>query len=144
MAKSTRTREEQRQFNMSRIRSKETTIEINFRKALWREGIRYRKNYNKLPGKPDIAITKHQIAIFCDGEFWHGKNWEIKKPKIKDNRKYWIAKIEGNISRDNNINNELQNIGWTVLRFWGKDIKKNMASCVNEVKETILNRRIER
>ena len=144
MAKSTRTREEQRQFNMSRIRSKETTIEINFRKALWREGIRYRKNYNQLPGKPDIAITKHQIAIFCDGEFWHGKNWEIKKPKIKDNRKYWIAKIEGNISRDNDINNELQNIGWTVLRFWGKDIKKNMASCVNEVKETILNRRIER
>ena len=137
MAKSIRTKEEQRRYNMSRIRSKETAIETKLRKALWHEGIRYRKHYKLLPGKPDIAITKYRIAIFCDGEFWHGKDWELKKTKIQSNREYWIAKIERNMSRDDEVNNQLKNMGWTVLRFWDKDIKKNLASCVDEVKETI-------
>ena len=137
MAKSTRTKKEQRQYNMSRIRSKETTIETKLRKALWHEGIRYRKNYELLPGKPDIAITKCRIAIFCDGEFWHGKDWEIKRAKIQSNREYWIAKIERNMSRDDEVNSQLKNMGWTILRFWDKDIKKNLTSCVDEVKEAI-------
>ena len=137
MVKSTRTKEEQRRYNMSRIRGKETTIEEHFRKALWRESIRYRKNYKQLPGKPDIAITKYLIAIFCDGEFWHGKDWETKKLKIQDNREYWINKIEWNINSDEAINKQLHNMGWIVLRFWGKDIKRNIDDCVFKVKKAI-------
>ncbi|MDR0325500.1 MAG: very short patch repair endonuclease [Oscillospiraceae bacterium] len=143
MAKSTRTKEEQRHYNMSRIRCTDTTIEAVFRKALWHEGIRYRKNYKQLPGKPDIAITKYRIAVFCDGEFWHGKDWEIKKPKIQSNRDYWIAKIERNMNRDVEVDRQLQSMGWTVLRFWGKDIKKDMAACVDEVKEALLQVKID-
>jgi DNA mismatch endonuclease (patch repair protein) len=136
--KSTRkTKEEQRHYNMSRIRSKNTKIEANLRNALWHEGIRYRKNYKALPGKPDIAIMRYRIVIFCDGEFWHGKDWEIKKPKIQSNREYWIAKIERNMSRDNENELLLQNLGWTVLRFWDGDIRKSLATCVEEVKEAI-------
>ena len=133
MAKSARTKEEQRRYNMSRIRSTETKIEANFRKALWHEGIRYRKNYRLLPGAPDIVITKYKIAIFCDGEFWHGKNWDIKKAKIQVNRDYWITKIEKTINHDKKINQLLQASGWTVLRFWGNEIKKDLNSCVDEV-----------
>jgi DNA mismatch endonuclease (patch repair protein) len=143
MAKSPRTKKEQRRYNMSRIRSSNTKIETDFRKVLWRDGIRYRKNYKPLPGKPDIAITKYRIAVFCDGEFWHGKDWEIKKPKIKNNREYWIAKIERNMTRDCETDQQLQNMGWTVLRFWGNDIRKDMTACVEEVKETIFQKMID-
>ena len=122
---------------MSHIRSNDTSIEVLLRKALWHEGIRYRKNLKTLPGKPDIAITKHKIAIFCDGEFWHGKNWESVKNKIKENRDYWILKIERNITRDNKNEKKLANMGWVVLRFWGKDIMKDLNGCVNEIKEVI-------
>jgi DNA mismatch endonuclease (patch repair protein) len=128
---------EQRHKCMSHIKSKNTSIETAFRRALWHEGIRYRKNYSKLPGKPDIAITKHKIAIFCDGEFWHGKNWNVAEKKIKTNRGYWIPKIEQNISRDNETDMKLYRLGWIVLHFWGKDIQKNLADCVREVKDAI-------
>jgi DNA mismatch endonuclease (patch repair protein) len=128
---------EQRHKNMSQIRSKNTSIEVLLRKALWREGIRYRKNYDKLPGKPDIAITKHRIAVFCDGELWHGKDWEDKKKRIKTNSDYWIRKIERNMARDAENERMLEGMGWAVIRFWGNDIKKNLADCVNEIKETI-------
>ncbi len=138
-----RTQEEQRHYNMSRIRSKNTRIETVFRKALWREGINYRKNYQLLPGKPDIAITKYKIAIFCDGEFWHGKDWEIKKPKIKNNRDYWIQKIEKNIERDVEIDKQLKSMGWRVLRFWGRDIVRNLEDCIKTVKETISQVKLE-
>jgi DNA mismatch endonuclease (patch repair protein) len=128
---------EQRHKGMSHIRSKNTSIEILLRKALWHEGIRYRISYGKLPGKPDIAITKYKIAIFCDGELWHGKDWENKKQRIKTNKDYWIQKIERNISRDIDNEKKLENMGWIVIRFWGKEIKKNLMDCINEIKETI-------
>jgi DNA mismatch endonuclease (patch repair protein) len=128
---------EQRHKIMSHIRSNNTSIEVLLRKALWHEGIRYRKNLKTLPGTPDIAITKHKIAIFCDGEFWHGKNWDTKKTAIKTNVDFWIAKIERNIMRDNKNEKKLANMGWVVLRFWGDDINKSLEDCVNEVKETI-------
>jgi len=128
---------EQRHKNMSHIRSNDTSIEILLRKALWREGIRYRKNVKTLPGKPDIAITKYKIAIFCDGELWHGKDWMTKKETIKTNRDYWIPKIERNITRDNENEKKLENMGWVIIRFWGKNIQKNLENCVNEIKETI-------
>jgi len=128
---------EQRHKCMSNIKSKNTSIEILLRKALWHEGIRFRKNYDKLPGKPDIAITKYKIAIFCDGELWHGKDWENKKKRIKTNIDYWNLKIERNIMRDNKNEKILENMGWTVIRFWGNEIKNNLIDCVNEIKGTM-------
>jgi len=128
---------EQRRKCMSHIRSSNTTTEVLLRKALWREGIRYRKSYSKLPGKPDIAITKYKIAIFCDGELWHGKDWETRRETIKTNKEYWIPKIERNMARDNENEKKLENMGWVVIRFWGRDIEKNLAKCVNEVMEAV-------
>ena len=128
---------------MSRIKSRNTSIEVTLRRALWREGIRYRKNYRKLPGTPDIAITKHQIAVFCDGEFWHGKDWAISKPRLRTNREFWVEKIEKNMGRDRKNEWELGRLGWTVIRFWGMEIKKNLRGCVKEVKLAILIRASE-
>ena len=132
---------EQRTKNMKNIRCKDTKIEILLRKALWNKGIRYRKNYNKIPGKPDIAITKYKIAIFCDGEFFHGKDWVILKERLKhsNNSSFWIDKIYKNIERDNIVNKQLHSLGWIVLRFWGNDVKKNLEQCVKSVEETILD-----
>ena len=132
-----------RRYTMSRIGSKDTTIEVLLRKALWKSGIRYRKNYSKLPGTPDIAITKYRIAIFCDGEFWHGKDWESKKMRIKSNRDYWISKIERNIDRDNEVNQRLCINGWTVLRFWGNQILDDLTGCVEDVKEIIFQSELD-
>ena len=122
---------------MSRIKSNNTSIEVLLRKALWHEGIRYRKNYRILPGKPDIAITKYKIAVFCDGEFWHGKHWDIKKGDIKTNSEYWVNKIERNIMRDNENEKKLANMGWIVFRFWGNEIYKKLDDCVKEIKEAV-------
>ena len=132
-----------RRRTMSRIKSKNTSIEVTLRKALWHSGIRYRVNYARLPGTPDIAITKYQIAIFCDGEFWHGKDWEEKRPNIKNNRDYWIEKIERNMNRDRRNEWALNCMGWIVLRFWGSEIHKDLYKCVNEVKYAIIQRKIE-
>lgn len=132
-------RPEQRRKNMQHIRSKDTEIELILRKALWREGIRYRKNYDKLPGKPDIAITKYKIAIFCDGEFFHGKDWNQLQEKLKNsnNSEYWIKKIQRNINRDYEVDQAIRTKGWLVLRFWGKDIKQDVSMCVKTIKEAI-------
>ena len=124
---------------MQHIRSKDTSIEVLLRQALWKNGIRYRKNYRELPGKPDIVITKYKIAIFCDGEFFHGKDWEVLKPKLENsnNDEYWISKISRNRERDDEVNKQLLFRGWTVIRFWGTDIKKHTDECVKVVEETI-------
>jgi len=124
---------EQRHKNMSRIRSKNTKTEVILRKALWHQGIRYRKNYNKLPGKPDIAITRYRIAIFVDGDFWHGKNMDQINKQIKSNRGYWLPKLEKNKQRDLEINDLLTEQGWLVLRFWESDIKKDLNECLKTI-----------
>lgn len=131
----------QRKKNMQSIRSKDTQIEILLRKALWKKGIRYRKNYARIPGKPDIAITKYKIAIFCDSEFFHGKDWELLKPRLQkgDNGQFWVNKIGKNRNHDEEINKELAFLGWTVLRFWGKDIKNNAEDCVKVIEEIIFD-----
>lgn len=130
---------EQRRKNMQNIHSKDTKIEVALRKALWAKGYRYRKNYNALPGKPDIAMTKYKIAIFCDGEFFHGKDWEVLKPRLEkgNNGEFWINKISRNRQRDDEVNKRLLFEGWTVIRFWGDEIKKNVDECVKVVEETI-------
>ena len=110
------------------------------RKALWQKGIRYRKNYKELPGKPDIAITKYRVAVFCDSDFFHGYDWENRNQRIKSNREYWVPKIEKNLERDKIITQQLQEAGWTVLRFWEWQIKKNLDECVEIVLEAVRNR----
>lgn len=117
---------EQRKKNMQHIKSNNTKIELLLRKELWKKGYRYRKNYKELPGKPDIALTKYKIAIFCDGEFFHGKDWEALKLRLEKstNSEFWINKIARNRKRDDEINKKLYSMGWIVLRFWGNDIKK--------------------
>lgn len=128
---------EQRRKNMQAIKSRDTTIEIMLRKALWHRGVRYRKNYKKLPGKPDIVITKHKIAIFCDSDYWHGYDWENRNQRIKSNREYWIPKIERNIARDKQVNEMLATQGWKVLRFWEWQIRKHLDDCVEAIISTI-------
>lgn len=129
------------QKTMKKLKSSDTSIEVTLRKALWKKGYRYRKNCAELPGKPDIVITKYKIAIFCDGEFFHGKDWEIRKPKIAqgNNGDYWIRKISRNRERDDEINKKLLAMGWTVIRFWGNDIKKNTDECIKVIEEIIFS-----
>ena len=134
-----------RSFIMSRVRHEGTNIELTLRKALWHKGYRYRKNYRKLPGSPDIAITKYCIAIFCDAEFWHGKDWDVARVKLEkgSNPEYWINKIERNRERDSETDKSLRALGWTVLRFWGKDILKNTDECVRVVEEAIFEAKLQ-
>ena len=131
---------------MSSVHSKDTNIEIRLRKELWHRGYRYRKNYKGLPGKPDIVLTKYKIAIFCDSEFWHGKDWEVLKPKLQrgNNPEFWVKKIERNIERDDEINKRLLFLGWTVIRFWGKDILHDTEECIKVIEEVIFDNMIEK
>ena len=131
---------EQRRRNMQAIRSKDTSIELALRKALWERGIRYRKNYKKLIGKPDIAITKYKIAVFCDSDYWHGYDWENRNQRINSNRDYWVPKIERNMERDREVTSALQSEGWLVIRFWEWQIKKHLDECVEEVLRTVSTR----
>ncbi|NRA50137.1 MAG: very short patch repair endonuclease [Phaeodactylibacter sp.] len=126
---------------MSKIRSKDTKSELQLRKALWAKGYRYRKNVKSLPGSPDIAIKKYKVAVFIDGEFWHGYNWERKRKTIKRNRAYWIPKIERNIARDRSNTKQLQDMGWLVLRFWEQRLKKEFDTCLLLIAEAIESRR---
>lgn len=134
---------EQRHKNMKNIRSKDTSIELKLRKELWRRGYRYRKNYTELPGKPDIVLTKYKIAIFCDSEFFHGKDWEVLKPQLEKgkNADFWIKKISKNQQHDDDINKQLQFLGWTVIRFWGKDIMKKTDECMQVIEENIFEQK---
>lgn len=132
---------EQRRKAMQHIHSKDTSIELRLRKALWHKGYRYRKNYKRLIGTPDIVITKYRIAIFCDSEFFHGKDWpELEKKILKgSNSEYWYGRITRNIRRDQEVNRTLKGEGWIVLRFWGKDINKHLDECVKTVDEAVFD-----
>ena len=118
---------------MGRIKGKDTKIELKLRKALWHIGLRYRKNYRRLPGSPDIALTKYRIAIFCDSDFWHGHDWPLRKERIHSNRDYWIPKIERNIERDKEIDDQLIELGWLPLHFWEHRINRDLQGCIVEV-----------
>jgi len=118
---------------MSKIRGINTKPELLFRKALWKKGIRYRVDNKKLPGKPDVSIQKYKLAIFIDGEFWHGYNWDERKDNIKSNRDFWVPKIERNMQRDREVNQQLMDMGYTVFRFWEKEIKNELNICINDV-----------
>lgn len=137
---------EQRRKSMRGNRSKDTSIEVLLRKALWHKGYRYRKNFKKLPGSPDIALTKQKVAIFCDSEFWHGKDWEDKKQRLLrgNNPDFWINKIERNMQRDHENDQKLNALGWTVIHFWGEEIKKKPDECVKTIEEAIFDSMLEK
>ena len=130
---------EQRRKNMQTIKNKGSKIETILAKALWNKGYRYRKNNKTVFGKPDLTFKKYKIAIFVDGEFWHGKNWQIRKEDHKSNRDFWWKKIQRNIERDKQVNIKLKTENWIVLRFWGDDIKKNLSYCLDVIEENIKN-----
>ena len=124
----------QRRKVMQRNRGWDTSPEVLLRKALWHKGVRYRKNYRRLPGTPDIAITKYHIAIFVDGDFWHARGHEdAPGEQIRTNKQFWANKFKTNIARDRDVNNALAEAGWLVLRFWESDIRQNVEACVKEI-----------
>lgn len=128
---------EQRRKNMQAVKNKDSAIEVMLRKALWHRGLRYQKNSSKVYGHPDIVFLGKKIAVFCDSEFWHGYDWENRKKEIKSHQDFWIPKIERNIQRDNDVNARLQESGWTVLRFWGKQIKSNTEACADIIEAAV-------
>jgi DNA mismatch endonuclease Vsr len=128
---------EQRKKNMQAVKATGSKIEIALAKALFAKGYRYRKNDKTVYGKPDLTFKKHKIAIFVDSEFWHGKDWDIRKHDHKSNKDFWITKIERNIERDKEVNLHLLKDGWKVLRFWGVDIQKNLQTCIIKIEEVI-------
>lgn len=146
---------EQRRKNMRNIKAENTKPEVILRKMLWKEGLRYRKNWKDLPGKPDIVITKYKIAVFVDGEFWHGKAYDggdypgRKYHSLREqiehgnNPDFWKKKIERNMKHDLEIEAELNGLGWTVIRFWSKDVLKCPEECLQVVRETIFEKNIE-
>ena len=111
---------EQISYNMSRVKNKDSAIEVALRKELWSRGLRYRKNVKTVFGKPDIVFVGKKVAVFCDSEFWHGYNWEVKQDEI-----------ERNMKRDKEVNAALEAEGWKVLRFWGDEIKKDVKACAD-------------
>ena len=131
---------EQIHYNMSRIRGKDTNIEMKLRKELWNRGIHYRKNVKTVTGKPDLAFIGKKVAVFCDSEFWHGYDWDHRKEQIKTNREFWIKKIERNIERDREVNTKLEEEGWTVIRFWGNEIEKETSRCVDKIERAVMEK----
>lgn len=128
---------EQRRRNMQAVKNKDSKIEIDLRKELWNRGLRYQKNVASIFGKPDLVFKGKKVAVFCDSEFWHGYNWEERKNDFKSHQEFWIPKIERNMQRDIEVTEELHKQGWTVLRFWGNEIKKNVSGCADIIEKTV-------
>lgn len=128
---------EQRHKNMKAIKNKDSKIELTLRKELWSRGLRYQKNCNGITGHPDIVFKGKKIAVFCDSEFWHGYDWEKRKNDFKSHQDFWIPKIERNIQRDKEVNEKLESEGWTVIRFWGKEIQKKTSECADIIEKAV-------
>ena len=128
---------EQRRKNMQAVKNKDSQIELLLRKELWKRGLRYQKNRTDIFGRPDIVFKGKKVAVFCDSEFWHGYNWKERKKDFKSHQEFWIPKIERNMERDIEVTNILESEGWTVLRFWGKEIKKETEKCANIIEKAV-------
>ncbi len=128
---------EQISYNMKRVKNKGSEIEKMLWKELWNRGIRYRKNTNTVFGHPDIVFKGKKVAVFCDSEFWLGHDWENRKNDFKSHQEFWIPKIERNMQRDIEVTEELKQQGWTVIRFWGKDIKSNVKKCADTIEKAV-------
>ena len=127
---------------MSHVKTKKNSAEVMIAKSVWHRGYRYRLNYKALPGSPDVALTKYRIAIFIDGEFWHGKNFEQRKNKLKNNKDYWIEKIQENIDRDLRNDKLLRQMAWYPIHFWSNDVIKYCNQCIDEIIYTIEDRNV--
>ena len=122
---------------MAAVRREGSSIERRLATAMWKAGLRYRKQYH-ITGRPDFAIPRARIAIFCDSEFWHGYGWgESRKAEFRTNSEFWISKIERNIQRDREVDEELRSHGWVVLRFWGREITQDTEVCVDHVRTAL-------
>lgn len=124
----------------SRIKASNTKAEALLRSTLWRKGFRFRKNVRDLPGKPDIVFTRSRLAVFCDGDFWHGRDWAVRLDKLQkgSNSAYWVAKIQANIDRDRRRDEELRQIGWRVIRLWETDILSDPGGAAALITELLL------
>lgn len=127
-------------YTMSRIRGKNTGIEMTLRKALYARGVKARHNSKYIYGHPDLSWKGYKVVVFCDSEFWHGYHFEEQEKKIHSHQEYWIPKIEHNIARDAQVNDELTKEGYTILRFWGQEIEKDTAGCVEKILKTLKNK----
>jgi len=128
---------EQIHHNMQQVKNKDSGIELKLRIALWHKGYRYRKNVKGIYGHPDIAFIGKKVAVFCDSEFWHGYDWENRKHDFKVRQEFWIPKIERNIERDKEVNVQLEQAGWTVIRFWGREIEKDLDYCIEIIEKAV-------
>ena len=128
---------EQIKMNMQHNKATGSKIEVMLMKELWSRGLRYRKNVKTVYGKPDIAFIGKKVAVFCDGEFWHGYNWDERKHDFKSNQSFWLPKIERNMERDKEVTQQLESDGWIVLRFWERNIKKNLIECADIIERAV-------
>lgn len=127
---------------MSKIKSRNSKPELILRRALWSKNIRFRLHDKSLPGTPDIVIKKYKLAIFVDGEFWHGFDWKKNKERIKSNRLFWIPKIERNMQKDIRVNRALRDMGYVVFRFWTQEILKNLPTILNQIELFLETRKL--
>ncbi len=132
----------QRSRTMAKIRGKNSVPELLLRRALWAKHIRFRIHRKDLPGRPDLVIDKYKLAVFVDGDFWHGYDWHLRKPKT--NTAFWLPKIERNMQRDKQVNEQLSEMGYTVMRFWEHEVKQNLKACVNQVMLYVEAARVEK
>ena len=126
---------------MSAVKSRNTKPELALGSAMWSAGLRYRKQY-KIFGSPDFVFVKKKIAIFCDGDFWHGNNWQIRglaslEEELGGYSDYWKAKIRRNIQRDEAVNERLKREGWTVVRIWASEIRRDLPGCVRHILQIV-------
>lgn len=122
-------------YRMSKIRSRDTSIELVLRRALARRGLRFRKHYTAVPGCPDVAFPRLRVAVFCDSEFWHGRDWPILRRRLTP---FWVDKISRNRRRDRLVDAKLAKAGWTVLRFWDVEINFAQARCVEKIVKALV------
>lgn len=127
---------------MQANKGKGTKPELLLAKAMWQLGLRYRKNSKTVFGKPDFSFKKYKVAVFVDGEFWHGKDWESRKSDIKSNREFWLIKIERNIRRDKEVTGRLKAEGWKVFRFWGREVVRNPQVFAEKVQRAIYGQQL--
>ena len=128
---------------MSKVKTKRNKPETLLAKALWHKGYRYYLNNRKLLGTPDITISKFNIVIFIDGEFWHGKDIKEFESRNHNNKEYWLEKIQENIKHDSYVTKKLQQDGWNVIRFWSKDIMQYLDDCITVIEDYIQSNYIE-
>lgn len=137
---------------MQKVKSRNTTPELKLRKALWQEGLRYRLHAAELAGRPDVVFPSAKVAVFVDGDFWHGNQWRVRGlPSLEDQFKhvangesYWIPKIRRTMKRDTAATRQLRSTGWQVIRLWESTIASDLDSCVDRVASSVIKRRPER